>query len=183
VTEGTTADEQIGFVSRIIDLRSDMRDHVKILAVLNIIMGCLGAFAGVVVLIVFGGLAGLAGVSAGPWSNDNSGVVAAPILAVVGLCIALFVLLLALPSIIGGWGLLKFKPWARVLMIVVSVFHLFHIPIGTALGVYGLWVLLHDETRRLFESGGSIFIPVPTYPPQPTYPQPPTHPSQPPPAV
>lgn len=38
-----------------------MRDHVKILAVLNIIMGCLGALAGVVVLIVFGGLAGLAG--------------------------------------------------------------------------------------------------------------------------
>ena len=83
-----------------------MRDHVKILGVLNIIMGCLGALAGVVVLIVFGGLAGLAGASAGPWSNDSSGAVAAPILAVIGFCIAVFVLLLALPSILGGWGLL-----------------------------------------------------------------------------
>lgn len=160
-----------------------MRDHVKILGVLNIVMGCLGALAGVFVLIVFGGLAGLAGVSAGPWSNDDSGLVAAPILAVVGVGIAVFVLLLALPCIIGGWGLLKFKPWARVLMIVVSVFHLFHIPIGTALGVYGLWVLLHEETRRLFESGGQSYIRAGAYPGPVTYPQPPSYPPQPPSAV
>ncbi|MGI8962432.1 MAG: hypothetical protein ACR2IV_22280 [Bryobacteraceae bacterium] len=160
-----------------------MRDHVKILSVLNIIMGCLGALAGIVVLIVFGGLAGLAGVSAGPWSNDNSGAMAAPILVIIGLCIAVFVLLLALPCIIGGWGLLKFKPWARVLMIVVSVFHLFHIPIGTALGVYGLWVLLHDETRRLFESGGQPYLQAGAYPTPVTYPHPPSYPPQPPPGV
>jgi hypothetical protein len=146
-------------------------------------MGCLGALAGVAVLIVFGGLAGLAGVSAGPWSNDNSGAVAAPILAVIGICIAVFVLLLALPCIIGGWGLLKFKPWSRVLMIVVSVFHLFHIPIGTALGVYGLWVLLNDETRRLLESGGQPFVRTGAYPTPTTYPQPPSYPPPPPPVA
>jgi hypothetical protein len=160
-----------------------MRDHVKILGILNIIMGCLGALVGVAVLIIFGGLAGLAGASAGPWSNGTDGAMAAPILAIVGVCIALFVLVLALPSIIGGWGLLKFKPWARVLMIIVSAFHLFHIPIGTALGVYGLWVLLQTETQRLFESGGRAYVPAAGYPAPATYPQPPSYPPQPPPAV
>jgi hypothetical protein len=38
----------------------------------------------------------------------------------------------------------------------------FHIPLGTALGVYGLWVLVNDETRRLLESGGALPVaPVP----------------------
>ena len=160
-----------------------MRDHVKILGVLNIVMGGLGALAGIIVLFVFGGLAGIAGMSAGPWANDQNAAAGASVLAIIGVCIALFLFLLALPSIIGGWGLLKFRPWARVLMIVISALHLFHIPIGTALGIYGLWVLLHDQTRRLFETGGQVYVPAGTYPASPTYPQPPSYPPQPPPAV
>jgi len=160
-----------------------MRDHVKILGVLNIVMGCLGALAGIVVLFVFGGLAGLAGASAGPWAHDNDAAAAVPILAVIGVCIAIFLFVLGLPSIIGGWGLLNFKPWARVLMIVISALHLFHIPIGTALGIYGLWVLLHDETRRLFETGGQVYLPAGPYPARATYPQPPSYPPPPPPGV
>ncbi len=160
-----------------------MRDHVKILGILNIIMGCLGVLAGIVVLFVFGGLAGLAGLSAGPWAHDGDSAVAVPILALIGICIAIFLCVLGLPSIIGGWGLLKFKPWARVLMIVISALHLFHIPIGTALGIYGLWVLLHDQTRQLFETGGQAYVRAGAYPVQPTYPQPPNYPPQPPPGV
>ncbi|MBV9300527.1 MAG: hypothetical protein JOY62_05055 [Acidobacteriaceae bacterium] len=162
-----------------------MRERVKILGILNIVMGCLGALAGIVVLVVFGGLAGLAGASAGPWRTDQDGVMAAPMLAFIGVGIALFLFVLSAPSIIGGWALMKFKPWARVLMIVISVLHLFHIPLGTALGIYGLWVLLNDETRRLFQSGGQAYVPAPTYPPQSTYPQTPNSPppQPPPPAV
>lgn len=160
-----------------------MRDHVKILGILNIIMGCLGVAAGLVVLIVFGGLAGLAGFSAGPWSTDRDAAAAVPILVIIGICIAIFLFILGLPSIIGGWGLLHFKPWARVLMIVISALHLFHIPIGTALGIYGLWVLLHDETRRLFETGGQPYVQPGAYPTPATYPPPPSYPPPPPPAV
>ncbi len=159
-----------------------MRDHVKILGILNIIMGCLGAVAGVIVLFVFGGLAGLAGVSGGPFSNDHDAIAAVPILAIIGICIAILLFVLSAPSIIGGWGLLHFKPWARVLMIVISALHLFHIPIGTALGIYGLWVLLHDQTRRLFETGGQLPAPAVPYPAQPNYP-PPSYPPQTPPGV
>ena len=54
------------------------------------------------------------------------------------------------PSLIAGVGLLYFKPWARVLTIILSVIHLFSVPFGTALGIYGLWVLLQRETEPLF---------------------------------
>jgi hypothetical protein len=61
-------------------------------------------------------------------------------------------------------------------MIIVSVFHLLHIPLGTALGVYGLWVLFSDEARRILETGGQLYIPPVPYPAAPGSPQQPTYP-------
>jgi len=37
-----------------------------------------------------------------------------------------------------------------MLMIVISAIELLHIPIGTALGIYGLWALTKPETAALF---------------------------------
>lgn len=159
-----------------------MREHVKILGILNIVLGCFGALAGIVVLLIFGGLAGIvgaSGISAGDYDNT---AVAVPVLTAIGVIVAIFLLVLALPTIIGGWGLLNFRPWARILVIILSVFHLFHIPIGTAIGLYGLWVLLHDETRRLFQTGGHYVPPAPPAPYGPPY-HPPVQAQQQPPAV
>ncbi len=113
-----------------------------------------GVFGGIVVLMIFGGLAGMAGVS-----NENEAGAPA-VLVLIGTGIAIFLFVLSVPAIIGGWGMLKFRPWARILMIIVSAFNLFHFPLGTALGIYGLIVLLNDETRRLFETGGT-YVPAP----------------------
>ena len=125
-----------------------MRDHVRILAYLHIVFGALGMTAAVIVLFVFGGIAGIVG-AANP-GNAEAWHVAMPILGMVGLVISLCVLLLSLPGIIAGFGLLRFRPWARILTIVLSALHLPGVPIGTAIGIYGLWVLLQAETERLF---------------------------------
>lgn len=53
-------------------------------------------------------------------------------------------------SIIGGIGVLKHANWARYLTLVLSVLDLFNFPLGTALGIYCLWVLAQDRTARLF---------------------------------
>jgi hypothetical protein len=58
--------------------------------------------------------------------------------------------LLSLPGLIAGVGLLNLRPWARTLAIVLSALNLLHVPFGTALGIYGLWVLLQEETERIF---------------------------------
>jgi hypothetical protein len=44
-------------------------------------------------------------------------------------------------SLLTAWALLTRQPWGRVLAIVFSIFALIHFPLGTALGVYSLWVL------------------------------------------
>jgi hypothetical protein len=81
--------------------------------------------------------------------------------AIVGPAIAFFLVLTSLPGIIGGVGLLMWKNWARILVIILAVLDLFNIPIGTALGIYTLWVLFKDETTQLFSARPRPLIPSP----------------------
>jgi hypothetical protein len=60
-------------------------------------------------------------------------------------------LYLAVPGIIAGAGLFRYKPWARTLGIAVSVFSLLRFPWGTALSVYVIWVLVSKECTAFFD--------------------------------
>ena len=124
-----------------------MEQHVKILAVLHIVLGSLGVLAALAILLIFGGVAGLIG------ATDASGDahIAMPIVALVGTIIFFALAVLSLPGLIAGLGLLQFQPWARILAIVLSVLDMIHIPpFGLVLGIYGLWVLFSPDTERLF---------------------------------
>jgi hypothetical protein len=55
--------------------------------------------------------------------------------------IAAATVLAALFAVFVGWSLLTRRTWGRVLGIVAAVLALFKFPLGTALGVYTLWVL------------------------------------------
>jgi hypothetical protein len=124
-----------------------MAQHVKILGILHIVLGGLGVLGGVIVLLVMGGVAGLVGFS----DRSADSAVAVPVLALVGGFVFILLLVLSLPGIIGGFGLLTFKPWARILVIVLSAFDLLGVPFHTLLGIYGFWVLLSKETEQLFQ--------------------------------
>jgi hypothetical protein len=126
-----------------------MRDHVRILAVLNIVLGGIGVLVGLGFLVLFGGIASLAGLAA---HEAPEAVVAIPILGLIGMGLMILILICALPGIVAGIGLLKLQPWARILTIVLSALNLFSVPLGTAIGVYGLWTLLNPETEQLFRS-------------------------------
>jgi hypothetical protein len=118
--------------------------HVKVLAALYIVFGVLGTFLGLGLMALLS-IIGVAGAA-----SDPDAWVALPILGFTGAALGAFMLALSLPGIVAGIGLLKFKPWARILTIVLSALNLMNIPFGTILGVYGLWVMLSDEGSRLF---------------------------------
>ena len=44
-----------------------------------------------------------------------------------------------------AYGLLRRRPWGRVLALVDSSISLLSFPVGTALGAYGYWVLLPQD--------------------------------------
>jgi protein-S-isoprenylcysteine O-methyltransferase Ste14 len=128
-----------------------MDTHVRVLGVLNIATGAIGVMLAALMMISVGGVAGIISASADP----EEAAMAVPILSVVGGLAVIVVFSFSLPSIITGIGLLYFKPWARVLGIVLSVIALFGFPWVTILGIYGLWVLFSKDTERLFDTAGS----------------------------
>jgi hypothetical protein len=125
-----------------------MESHVRILAILNIAWGSLGIIAALMLMLVFGGVISMVGISA---MQDADAVVAAPILGIVGTFVIVIILIVSLPGVIAGIGLLNYRPWGRILGLVVSALQLLNVPFGTALGIYGLWVLLSSDTERLFQ--------------------------------
>ena len=132
-----------------------MAQHVKILGILHIVFSALGILAAIVVLAIFGGIAGLVGAS----DHTPDSAVAIPILGGIGLLVFVLLLVISVPGLIAGIGLLNFKPWARILTIVLSAFDLLSIPLGTALGIYGFWVLLNRETEQLFSGSPAPMAP------------------------
>ena len=123
-----------------------MASHVKILGILHIVFASLGIIAAIIVLLIFGGIAGMVGAT----NHTDDAFVAVPMLGGIGAIIFIVILALSLPGLIAGIGLINFRPWARVLGIVISALDLISIPFGTALGIYGLWVLLSNQTEALF---------------------------------
>jgi hypothetical protein len=123
-----------------------METHVKVIGILHIALGCLGILLALGLLLLFGGVASVVGLS----SQGRDAALAAPVIGGIGGFLFLLVLLLSLPGVIGGVGLVKFAPWSRMFMIVISAINLLNVPFGTALGVYGLWALTKAETEALF---------------------------------
>jgi hypothetical protein len=124
-----------------------MQTHVKVVAVGFIVLSALGVLAALMLMLIFGGAAGIVGAAA----DEPEAAIAIPIIGMTGTLLTVFLFAVSLPGLITGFGLLSWKPWARILAIVLCAINLINIPIGTILGIYGLWVLLNKDTERLFE--------------------------------
>jgi hypothetical protein len=74
----------------------------------------------------------------GPWGNY--GMHGMPWMGLLPV-IATFTVLAAALAMFAGWSLLNRKPWGRTLGIIVAILALLKFPVGTALGIYTLWVL------------------------------------------
>ena len=116
-----------------------MEKHVTTLGILYIAVSALGVLSAIIVYMV---LIGAGIISEAPEALQ--------ILATVGSAVAFVIVIIAIPGIIGGIGLLNHYPWARILVLILGILNLIKIPIGTALGIYTIWVLLNDETEKLF---------------------------------
>ena len=122
-----------------------MEQHVKVLSVLFVILGILG----IVVAVAFMALG--AGTAATILAQDDSNEAKVGA-AWAGGCITFIAALfgiMAIPSIIAGWGLSQRKSWARILTIILAILSLPQFPVGTAIGVYALVILFNDETKRI----------------------------------
>lgn len=61
-------------------------------------------------------------------------------------------ILFLIPAIIAGYGLRNEKSWAKTWVIVACCLAVLNIPLGTALGVYGLWFVFGEEGKAYFDN-------------------------------
>jgi len=115
--------------------------HMQLLAILWLVLSALRLFGGVAMLLLGGFVAGMVGHVGLGWPFER-------LVPAVFSTIAGFLLVTAAAGLAAGWGLLERQPWARVLALILGFIALLHFPIGTALGIYTLWVLLPAESER-----------------------------------
>ena len=127
--------------------RSRVREHVRLVGILWMAYSALHAVGGVVVIMV-------AQVIFGRVIHIPNGlppevtVWLRPILSFVGWLL----LVKAAAGLIAGWGLLQRQDWARTVALVVGFVALLNVPIGTALGIYTLWVLLPAQSDEEYKA-------------------------------
>lgn len=123
-----------------------MYSHLHLLRVLQVVWGGLGLLLGASTLMLGAGAAAIGWTTAGE-------ELAAGITAVVFVVGAVLLLGAGAANLWAGVALEQRRRHGRMATLVLAVPNLFVLPFGTALGVYAFWVLLHNETRAMFEAG------------------------------
>lgn len=123
-----------------------MKKHVTVVGALHIGLGTLGLIGALVIFFALNFARNVVG-------NEE---IPTMVLGFLSISLSLLLGVISAVGVIGGIGVLTFKSWARILVMVVSVIGCINIPIGTLAGVYSLWVLMQDETVKLFKPVQSV---------------------------
>jgi hypothetical protein len=119
---------------------SKMKKHVTLVGSLQIGFSTIGLMAAVAVFVAL--------TFARHLTEDDE--VPQIVLGFLSISIPVLLGFLSILGLIGGIGVLVYKTWARYLVIVLATLGCVNIPFGTAKGVYTIWVLIQDETVKLF---------------------------------
>ncbi len=118
-----------------------MKKHVTVVGALHIGLGTLGLIGALVIFFALSFARSVVG-------NEE---IPSMVLGFLSVSLPLLLGGISTVGVIGGIGVLTLKPWARIVVMVVSVIGCINIPIGTLAGVYSLWVLMQEETVKLFK--------------------------------
>ena len=113
--------------------------HVPVLGWLLIVEHAIFLLVGIFVFVLLTGI--------GFASGERE---AMTVLTIVGTGVGLLLVVIGIPGLVAGFGLLAIKSWARILAIVVAILGLTNVPIGTLIGIYALWVLMQDAATEYF---------------------------------
>jgi hypothetical protein len=119
---------------------ANMKKQVTLVAALQIGFSTMGIIGSIVLFFIFS--------FAGSFVTDVD--IANVVMKFIGTFLPTMILLASLLGLIGGIGLLSFQRWARLLVLVMAAIGCFIFPVGTIIGVYSLWVLMQDDTIKLF---------------------------------
>ena len=130
--------------------KKDFETHIAVVGWLQIVNGMLGLVAGAFMATL---ILGAGAFSASVMKASGVAAEGALLMGFMATTAAAFgglMLILALPGVVAGIGLLRRASWSRVMALVVSVFELALFPIGTVLGAYTVLVLSQQAAVDAF---------------------------------
>jgi hypothetical protein len=131
-----------------------MEKHIQLVGILNIVYRSL-SLLGSIVLFILAGLFGEFFDALVRWGSIRPHEIPVDLLEIIPIILTVIGILVFIVSTIGiiaAVGVLRRKEWGRILLLVVSFFNLLRIPLGTILGIYTIWVLLNNDTIKLFNN-------------------------------
>ncbi len=133
------------------------KEHNKLLGIFFLANGGFSVFMGILMAFVYGGIGTLMATNASKEEEQFVGIIFVIVAAVIGL----FILAFAGFYLLTGWKIYKEQAIGRTLGIIASCVSLMSFPIGTALGIYGLWFLLGQDGKWFYEGGDEIVAKTP----------------------
>lgn len=124
-----------------------MQTHIKVLGVLFLISAAFLALIAIAVPLGLTFVSALVG-----QSGDPDAATGIAVMGLVGTAVAGVFGVLAVLWGICGYGVMQHKPWARIFAIILCAMSLVKLPLGTAFGIYGLWIMFNKETEALFSN-------------------------------
>lgn len=124
-----------------------LQEQIRAVGKIFIGFGIFGAVASTGILVAFGGPSGLVAFDAEAKHNDLTTI---PIERLIAAAYVAFSLVMAIPLIAVGRGILRWQQWAHTGGILTAAASVLLFPFGTVIGVYALWVMLLPETEPLF---------------------------------
>jgi hypothetical protein len=121
-----------------------LEDHKKILGVLYIITGALALMAMLVLQAILTTIYAFAFGDADP-QDQAAFQFAMSLFKYVQLFGIMFY---CVPSLIAGIGLVLKRSWAMIIALIVAALKLFSFPVGTAIGVYAIWIYAEEQRLR-----------------------------------
>jgi hypothetical protein len=122
--------------------RGRVQQHIHLVGIFWFAISAFNSLIGVVLYI-------LANTLLAPGGGAGAPLFLRPLLS----AIAVIILSGSALGFFAGWGLLHREPWARILALVLAFCVMFiNIPLGTAVGVYTMWVLLPRESEEEYDA-------------------------------
>jgi hypothetical protein len=133
------------------------KEHAKLLGLFMWIFAGLHIVIVAAIMVVYLAFAGVIAVAISNEPHRPGSAPPPPPEFIIGIMfVAVIIALVAtlvfmIPKIVAGYGLRNGKSWAKIWTIIACILAVMNFPLGTAVGVYGLWFCFGDEGKAFFE--------------------------------
>lgn len=126
----------------------DLKSHKKTLGIIHIVYGAFNALIFVFIGVIISTFLPFVLEAIVEEEGPEGAMIFEMVANIIRVVITFIFILSAIPSLIGGIGLVQGKSWGLIVSLIAGCVSIFSFPFGTALGVYSLYVFIEDNKQK-----------------------------------